>query len=84
MPEELQEIADQRSEGRLTVVALDSTWDGALRMKCGYPKNMLQGMTIPVERWGVQTCMSTCCSTSFMYQSISALCLQCASPPVPP
>jgi hypothetical protein len=40
---ELRQIAAQRSEGRIAVVALDATWDGANRMKLSYPEHVMLG-----------------------------------------
>ncbi|GFH16548.1 DTW domain-containing protein, partial [Haematococcus lacustris] len=40
-PSELKRIAQERSGGHIAVVAVDANWDGALRMKCSYPKDVL-------------------------------------------
>ncbi|KAL6761166.1 DTW domain-containing protein [Haematococcus lacustris] len=46
-PNELKRIAQERSGGRIAVVAVDANWDGALRMKCSYPKDVLYVKVLP-------------------------------------
>jgi len=41
LPSELKAIADAKTGGRIAVVAVDATWDGAMRMKCSYPPDAL-------------------------------------------
>ncbi|GAX81218.1 hypothetical protein CEUSTIGMA_g8650.t1 [Chlamydomonas eustigma] len=40
-PSELKKIAEERSEGRIAVIAVDATWGNALRMKTSYPPDTL-------------------------------------------
>jgi DTW domain-containing protein YfiP len=42
LPEELRRIANEKTEGRVAVVAVDATWGNARKMKTNYPANMLQ------------------------------------------
>ncbi|KXZ53404.1 hypothetical protein GPECTOR_7g1300 [Gonium pectorale] len=41
LPEQLSALADERTGGRLTVVALDATWGNARRMQGWFPKGTL-------------------------------------------
>lgn len=43
LPEELQALANEQTSGRIAVIALDATWQGARRMRCAYPKGMRTG-----------------------------------------
>jgi DTW domain-containing protein YfiP len=38
LPQELQQLAQERSGGRIALVAIDATWDGANRMRRKYPQ----------------------------------------------
>ncbi|KAF8071128.1 hypothetical protein HT031_001210 [Scenedesmus sp. PABB004] len=40
-PEQLRALADERSGGRIVLLAIDATWDGARRMKGKYPPSVL-------------------------------------------
>lgn len=42
-PTELKAIAQERTEGRIAVVAVDGTWSTARSTKAGYPKGVLHG-----------------------------------------
>lgn len=43
LPAELRRIAQERTGGRLAVVAVDATWGNAMRMRQSYPKDALLG-----------------------------------------
>jgi hypothetical protein len=40
---ELKKIAEDRSGGRIAVIAVDATWGNALRMKTSYPPDAVYG-----------------------------------------
>jgi len=37
-PHQLQELAAARTNGRIALVAIDATWNGAVKMRRRYPK----------------------------------------------
>lgn len=39
---ELREVARSRSNGRITVIAVDATWRNAVRLKQSYPSGLIQ------------------------------------------
>ena len=43
LPSELKAIAEEKTGGRIAIVAVDATWGNALRTKQGYPKGVLHG-----------------------------------------
>lgn len=40
-PHQLQELAAARTNGRIALVAIDATWNGAVKMRRRYPKDIL-------------------------------------------
>lgn len=40
-PNELQELAAKHSQGHVTIVAVDGTWNNAMRMRASYPKDVI-------------------------------------------
>jgi len=44
---ELKQIADERTKGRIAVIAVDATWNNAMRMRSFYPDDTLQVKLAP-------------------------------------
>jgi DTW domain-containing protein YfiP len=50
LPDELQRIADERSAGRIAVIAVDASWGNARKMRGSYPPGLLQ---VKLPAWSV-------------------------------